>query len=159
MNTQFQDSPRPKPSGIEWGMLCIVFFVEMLLDFLWSIFLVDTIVGAIHRLLPNLGMFWGDGVVLLVWALAKGSVAGFIAANRAGRRKYLHAALAGIAAALTPIVWAFLVSAVGLSWHEESWTWRHLMKFAAWSVAVVVTALYGAYMAQSFERNRGVRIG
>jgi hypothetical protein len=107
--------------------------------------------GAAQRL-PNGMAFW----IILQFCFegAAGAVVGFVTAQRAQHRKMRHAALVvGVISFLETVPMLFMLGD-DVS-HVPLWS-------LAWMLGRIVifllAALYGAYMAQSFARNRGVKI-
>lgn len=87
-------------------------------------------------------------------AVANGVIVGFTSAKLARSHKYRNALIAAVFTLFLSVVGA----GTPLAFVFGLLPWERLVPFVTRNVFFVPAAFYGAYMAQSFERNRGVKI-
>jgi hypothetical protein len=147
----------PETSSIERGAIasgCAAGCAMYLFLGFVSTLLVRTSIspGVAPQINGNLWFWFG---VQLVYDITFGAVVGFVTGGRAKHQKMRHALIVGGMIALllqTPLLIVYLRSG------SAGWLPYGFLMTGSKFVIFLPATLYGAYMAQSFERNRGVKI-
>jgi hypothetical protein len=151
-----QDSAR---SGIEWHAMLI----GLLVGVTWSIVQTSATNSLLSYLITNHGVAimrdtrfaWGLPLLTLALNLAKGTTIGFLIGYRAHYLPYRHTAV--VILALWIIMYMYEVVRFQLS-TRAFFSQMVLFSLAVYGIVVLPTAINGTFLAQSFRRNRGVRI-
>lgn len=153
----FAAPPLRASQGVEWVALAAGFGAEVA----WWIFhnLFNALI--LSRLLianPSITSAWWIGPVFLLvslgFALARGSLIGFVVGYFARHHHYRFAVISMIVNTILGLLLSMMLSALSY-WPSLRQIWLTVVLSFIISLAAAVN---GAYLAQSYKRNRNVRI-
>jgi hypothetical protein len=154
------------PPFIEWPAIIIGCAVGCAMYWLqWVVFgvfmMLSDAPGPISFPIPDQNRRLTIAAILhICFILSTGVAIGVISASRARFNKYRNAFVSSVGMALLYIVWQCSSGHSNLQHLFSGWplSWQIVVFSRIIGLLLILAALYGAYMAQSFKRNRGVKI-